>query len=238
MKRLLILALAAAMPMAGCFRPAPVLHATAAEIGPLPDNYSEAVIPRGGTIVLQGDDAIYGDFRHGHRPPINGADEKRGALTIADMLHRMVRHVTIVDHGFPGDTVEASAERWAAQPVGNLLILSFGYGDYRAHTKVKDFTATLTKLVEQAQAQGAAVFIVTTPPTTGKKLLGLDDYRFAAQAVGVKEGIDVFDSADALKQAKVEPSKDDYGTSNIYQTIAGAMVPYIQVVPESKGKDS
>jgi hypothetical protein len=164
MKRLLILALAAAAPMAGCFRPAPVLHATAAEIGPLPDNYSEAVIPRDGTIVLQGDDAIYGDFRHGHRPPINGADEKRGALTLGESLHRFVRHVKIVDHGFPGDTVEKSAERWAGQPVGNLLILSFGYGDYRAQTDVGEFTKALTKLVQQAEAQGAAVFIVTTPP--------------------------------------------------------------------------
>jgi len=239
MKRLLILALAAAAPMAGCFlRPAPVLHATAAQIGPVPDNYSEAVIPRGGTIVLQGDDAIYGDFRHGHRPPINGADEKRGALTLADSLHRFVHNATVVDHGFPGDTVETSAERWAGQPVGNLLILSFGYGDYRAKTDVSDFKAALTKLVDQAQAKGAAVFIVTTPPATDKKLSGLDDYRNAARAVATNEGIDVFDSAAALTQAQVPPSKDEHGDSNIYQTIAGAMVPYIQVVPEPKGKAS
>jgi hypothetical protein len=236
MKRLLILALAAAAPMAGCLRPAPVLHATAAEIGPTPDNYSEAVIPRDGVIVLQGDDAIYGDVRNGHRPPINGADEKRGALTIADVLHRVVRNVTIVDHGFPGDTIEQSAERWAGQPVGNLLILSFGYGDYRAKTKVSDFKIALTKLVHQAQAQRAAVFIVTTPPATDSKLSGLDAYRNAARKVGTEEGIDVFDSADALTKAKVQPSKDEYGNPNIYQTIAGAMVPYIQVVPEPKGK--
>jgi hypothetical protein len=236
MKRLLILALAAAAPLAGCLRDAPVLHATAAEIGPLPDNYSEAVIPRDGTIVLQGDEAIYGDFRHGHRPPINGADEKRGALTIGDMLHRMVRHVKIVDHGFPGDTVEASAERWAGQPVGNLLILSFGYGDFRAETKIADFTAALTKLVHEAQAQGAAVFIVITPPATSKKLEGLEDYRIAAREVGAKEGIDVFESADALTKAKVPASRDEHGSSAIYQMIAAAMVPYIQVVPEPKAK--
>jgi len=236
MKRLLILALVAAAPMSGCLRPAPVLHATAAEIGPIPDNYSEAVIPRDGTIVLQGDDAIYGDFRHGHRPPINGADEKRGALTLAESLNRLVGHVKVVDHGFPGDTVEKSAERWAGQPVGNLLILSFGYGDYRAQTDVDDFKASLTKLVHQAQSQGAAVFIVTTPPATGKKLSGLDAYRSAAQSVATREGIDVFDSAEALTNAKVQPSKDEYGSSGIYRTIAAAMVPYIQVVPEPKAK--
>jgi hypothetical protein len=236
MKRLLILALAAAVPMAGCFQPAPVLHAAAAQIGPTPDNYSEAVMPEGGTIVLQGDDAIYGGFRHGHRPPINGADEPRGGSTLADNLHRFVRHATIVDHGFPSDTVAKSAERWAGQPVGNLLILSFGYGDYRAQTSVADFTADLTKLVEQAQAQGAAVFIVTTPPAKNPKLVGLNTYRAAAQAVGTKEGVDVFDSADVLVKASVQPSRDDHGDSAIYQAIAGAMVPYIQVVPEPKAK--
>jgi len=236
MKRLLILAFVAAAPLTGCFRPAPVLHATAAEIGPLPDNYSEAVIPRGGTIVLQGDDAIYGDFRHGHRPPINGADEKRGSLTLADMLHRRVRHVTVIDHGFPGDTVAKSAERWAGQPMGDLLILSFGYGDYRAETDVSDFKAALTKLVREAQAQGAAVFIVTTPPATSKKLSGLDEYRAAAIQVGTTEGVDVINATEALIKAKVPASKDEHGNSMIYQTIGGAMVPYIQVVPQPKGK--
>jgi len=236
MKRLLILALAAAAPLAGCLRPAPVQRATAAQIGPVPDNYSEAVIPSGGTIVLQGDDAIYGGFRHGHRPPINGADEKRGGLTLAESLHRFVRHETIVDRGFPGDTVAKSAERWAGQPVGNLLILSFGYGDYRAQTDVSDFKAALTKLVRQAQAKGAAVFIITTPPATSKKLSGLSDYRSAAQDVGTKEGIDVFDSSDVLTKANVPLPKDDHGSSALYQAIAGAMVPYIQVVPEAKAK--
>lgn len=234
MKRLLILALAAAAPMAGCFHPAPILRATSAQIGPVPDNYGDAVIPRDGTIVLQGDDAIYGGFRHGHRPPINGADEKRGGLTLADSLHRFVSQETIIDHGFPGDTVEKSAERWAGQPVGNLLILSFGYGDYRAKTDVGDFTTALTKLVREAQAQGAAVFIVTTPPATSKKLSGLADYRNAAISVGAKEGIDVFDSADVLSKANVDLPKDDHGHDAVYQAIAGAMVPYIQVAPAPK----
>jgi hypothetical protein len=236
MKRLLSLALAAAAPMAGCFQPAPVLHATADQIGPVPDNYSEAVIPEGGVIVLQGDDAIYGGFRHGHRPPINGADEKRGDLTLAESLHRFVRHVTIIDHGFPGDTAEQSAERWAGQPVGNLLILSFGYGDYRAKTKVADFTQALTKLVRQAQAERAAVFIITTPPATSPQLFGLNDYRAAAQQVGVSQGVDVFDSTAALTNATTPPAKDEYGGAAIYSVIAGAMIPYIQVVAPAKVK--
>jgi len=235
MKRLLILALAAALPLAGCLRPAPVLHATAAEIGPVPDNYSEAVIPQGGTIVLQGDDTIYGGFRNGHRPPINGADEKRGGLTLADSLHRFVRHVTVVDHGFPSDTVAQSAERWAGQPVGNLLILSFGYGDYRAQTPILAFQIALTKLVQKAQAQGAAVFIVTTPPATSKKLSGLYLYQLATMNVAAKQGVTMFDSAQALAKASVPWPKDDHGSSPLYQAIAGAMVPYIQVVPEPKG---
>ncbi len=45
----------------------------------------------------------------------------------------------------------------------------------------------------------------------------------------------MFDSTDILTQAKVDASKDEHGSSAIYQTIAGAMVPYIQVVPEPKG---
>jgi hypothetical protein len=231
MRRLQSLALAAAIPLAACLQPAPVLHATAAEIGAKLDNYSEAVVPQGGTIVLQGDDAIYGSFPHGRRPPINGADEPRGAATLADSLHRFVPHVTIVDHGFPGDTVAKSADRWAGQPVGNLLILSFGYGDFRAATDYHMFDAALTKLVRQAQARGAAVFIVTTPPATSQKLFSLELYRLVARNVATKEGIDVFDSAEALIKANVAPSTDEHGAAAIYQAIAGAMVPYIQVVP-------
>jgi len=236
MKRLLILALAAAAPMSGCLHPAPVLHATAAQIGPELDNYSEAVIPEGGTIVLQGDDTIYGGLPHGHRAPINGADEKRGGVTLADSLHRSMPHVTIVDHGFPGDTVAKSAERWAGRPVGNLLILSFGYGDVHAQTPVAAFTTALTKLVHQAQTQGAAVFIVTPPPTTGKDRWGLAVYREAAMNVGAKEGVAVFDSTDTLQKTGLSPSKDDHASADITQAIAGAMVPYIQVIPEPKAK--
>jgi hypothetical protein len=237
MKRFLILALAMAAPLAGCLHgPPPAVHATAAEIGPTLDNYSEAVIPQGGTIVLEGDDAIYGGLAHGRRPPINGADERRGAFTLADGLGRVLRHVTIVDHGFPGDTVEKSAERWAGQPVGNLLILSFGYGDFRAGTKVSDFTAALTKLVRQAQAEGAAVFIVATPPATSPHLAGLAAYRNAAQEVGVAEGVDVFDTNAELIAAKLTPSKDEQESPPLYQAIAAAMVPYIQIVPEAKAK--
>ena len=236
MKRLLILALALATPLAGCVHPAPALHASAAEIGPTPDNYSEAVIPQDGTIVLQGDDTIYGDFRHGRRPAINGAEKRRGAMTLAESLQKVVRHVTIVDHGFPGDTVAMSAERWDGQPVGDLLILSFGYGDYLAKTDVAEFRAALTQLVAQAQAKGAAVFIVTTPPATDTKLSGLAAYRSAARAVGLKAGIDVFDSADALTKAQVPAPKGAHGSSPLYQAIAAAMVPYIQVVPVPKAK--
>lgn len=237
MKRLRILVLAAVTPLAGCLHPAPPTpHATAAQIGPTPDNFSEAVIPAGGMIVLQGDDAIYGEARHGRRPPINGADERRGDHTLADSLHRILRDVTIVDHGFPGDTVERSAERWAGQPVGNLLILSFGYGDYRAKTKVADFTQALTKLVRQAQAERAAVFIITTPPTTSPQLFGLNDYRAAAQQVGVSQGVDVFDSTAALTNATTPPAKDEYGGAAIYSVIAGTMIPYIQIVAPAKAK--
>jgi hypothetical protein len=234
MKHLLTLALVAAVPMAGCLRSPPALRATASQIGPVPDNYGEAVIPEGGTIVLQGDDLIYGDFPRGHRPPINGADKRRGALTLADSLHRFVPHVTIVDHGFPGDTVEKSAERWAGQPVGDLLILSFGYGDFRVLTSAPAYSAALTKLVEQAQAKGAAVFIVTTPPTTSKKLLDLEAYRTLSRTVAAKEGVDVFDSGIAMLRAGLPPPADDHGRSAIYQAIAGAMVPYIQVVPKPR----
>jgi hypothetical protein len=232
----LILALAAPALLCGCFHAAPTLRATAAQIGPEPDNYGEAVIPSRGVIVLQGDDVIYGVVRHGRRPSINGADEKRGPFTLADGLHRQLRNVTIVDHGYPGDTVAKSAERWAGQPVGNLLILSFGYGDFRAKTPVAEFTAALTKLVRQAHAQGAAVFIVSTPPPTDVKLAGVSDYRYAAQHVAAAEGVDFFDPGAALYKAQITPSKDENGSAAIYQAIAGAMVPYIQVVSEPSAK--
>ena len=215
----------AAPPVARYFQP------TAQQIGPFPNSYGEAVIPAGGLIAVQGDEVAYGVTRGRSRRAINGADEGQGPLTISEALRKVVKGVKIENRGYPGDTVAASAARWANAPRADLLILVYGFGDERAHTTITDFAGQLTAMIKAAQAQGTTVFVIV-PPNVSKVLLQseLFPYFYSARDVATKTGAEAFDASAALTRIKAPPPKSAAQTSAGYQAIAADMIPYIKVI--------
>jgi hypothetical protein len=213
--------------------PSRYFQPTAAQIGPEPNSYGEAVLPDHGLIAVQGDDLAYGVARHPTRHRINGADQGQAATTISQGLRQVLgaRRVTVENRGFPGDTVAASTERWANARRPDLLILAFGFGDLQAHTQVGPFAEGLRKLIREAHAQGTAVFLVT-PPAVSDKLTNanLAPYTATAAAVATQLDVEVFPATTAMGTAKEPPSKGIPQTARTYAAIAGSMVPYIKLV--------
>ena len=196
------------------------------------DNYGAAVVPAHGAIVVQGDDFIYGVSRHGRRPPINGASLKRGPLSISESLRQVLRGPQIVNRGYPGDSIVQGEGRWGWRPGTNLLILSYGFGDQREKTTPELYRQSLTAMIQRAHAAGAAVFLVTTPPLQDGDLNGgLDPYRNIMRDVGAAQGAQVFDTAQEMAKATAPVSQHDSQTPRVYQAVAAAMVPYIELVP-------
>jgi hypothetical protein len=223
-------------PVAGCARlaerPSPYFRPSADQIGPALNSYGEAVVPAHGLVVVQGDDLAYGATRRPTRNRINGADEGQATTTISESLrHVLGRSVQVENRGFPGDTAEASAERWADAPAPSLLILALGYGDLRAHTQVGPFGAAVRDLIRKAHEQGAAVFVVL-PPASSDRLTdaNLWPYRSTLDAVARSEGAEVFAAAVAMATGKEPPAQHAGQTAHAYTLIAGAMAPYIKVV--------
>ena len=221
----LLSACAAAPPTHRYFQP------TADQIGPYPNSYGEAVAPRRGLIAVQGDEMAYGVATGRSRRTINGADRGQGPMTISETLRKVVKGVEVENRGFPGDTVAASAARWANARRADLLILAFGFGDLQAHTPQSTFAEQLTALIRSAQAGGATVFVVI-PPHVSKTLTDSDieAYRGAERGVAISTGAEVFEAQAALTRIKAPPPAGAAQTPQAYQAIAADMVPYIKVV--------
>ncbi|MHB8286493.1 MAG: SGNH/GDSL hydrolase family protein [Caulobacteraceae bacterium] len=254
LKRLILpLALPALLSvgLSGCFtlRQGTFAPPTAADVGPVLDNYGEAIVPVHGLIVVQGDDLIYGVADHSRREGINGSAVHRTGTTITETLRQVLKGVAIVNQGYPGDTAAMGAQRWADAPVGNLVVLSYGYGDAAAKTPVADSDRALRGMVRRAHAQGAAVFLIptppmaATPPVVSKKpqpvshLLTTADfepYRAAMRQIGQDESVEVFEPQAELTRVKATPTKTVAQSSEIYQAIAGGLVPYIRIVPAKR----
>jgi hypothetical protein len=213
--------------------PSRYFQPTAAQIGPEPNSYGEAVLPDHGLIAVQGDDLAYGVARRPTRNRINEADQGQAATTISQGLRQALgaRRVTVENRGFPGDTVAASAQRWAGAPRPDLLILAFGFGDMQAHTQVGPFAEGLRKLIHDARAQGTAVFIVT-PPGVSDKLTNanLAPYLSVAANVAAEQDVELFAASTSMATAKEAPSKGIPQSARTYAVIAGSMVPYIKLV--------
>jgi lysophospholipase L1-like esterase len=237
--------------LSGCFtlRPGVFAPPTAAEVGPVLDNYGEAVVPAHGLIVVQGDDLIYGVADHSRREGINGSTAHRTGVTITETLRQALKAVSIVNQGYPGDTAAMGAQRWADAPVGNLLILSYGYGDAVAKTPAADYELALRSMVQRAHAQGAAVFLIPTPPLAaapvipgqkpkpGPHLLtsaDIEPYRAVMRKIGQDESVEVFEPQAEITRVKATPTRTIAQSPEIYQAIAAGLVPYIRIVSPPK----
>ncbi len=222
----------AAAALAGCAaNPHRYFQPTADQVGPYPNSYGEAVIPRHGLIVVQGDDFAYGLARNRSRHVINGAAEGQAGDTISQALRKIVKGVKVENRGYPGDTIAVGATRWATAAPGNLLILSYGIGDLHAHTTIAAFNAQLQSTIVAAQAKGATVFVVPSPELAdpiGKAAIGA--YRANAIAVANAVGAEVFDPYAAMARIKSPPRKTFAQPAAVYQAIAADMIPYIKVV--------
>jgi lysophospholipase L1-like esterase len=227
------LALALLIGLAGCAH-APghrYFQPSAAQMGPEPNSYGEAVIPRHGLVVVQGDDFAYGLARGRSRYRINDAAEGQSSITLSETLRRAVKGVKVENRGFPGDTAAASAERWAAAPRADLVVLCLGYGDAAAQTPLDDFKDTLRDLIADLHASGAAVFVVTPPTTTdllAESVLG--PYRDAAEGVGAATGAVVFKANDSMSRIHLRPTKGVAQLPAVYQAVAADIGPYVKVV--------
>lgn len=249
----LVLPALVSIGLSGCFtvRQGVFAPPTAAEVGPVLDNYGEAVAPAHGRIVAQGDDLIYGVADHSRRPGINGSSVHRTGVTITETLRQTLKSVTIVNQGYPGDTAAMGARRWAQAPVGNLVILSYGYGDAAAKTPLADYDLALRGMVQRAHDQGAAVFLIPTPPMAAAPLnpgqkpkpglhllttADIEPYRAAMRKIGLDESAEVFEPQAEITRVKAFPTKTIAQSPEIYQAIAGGLVPYIRIVQPPKGR--
>lgn len=218
--------------LAGCAHRAPhrYFQPTAAQIGPEPNSYGEAVIPRHGLVAVQGDDFAYGLAQGRSRYRINGAGEGQARITISETLRRAVKGVTIENRGFPGDTAAASAVRWADAAPADLTILSLGLGDAAAETDLGEFGQEFRAIVRADLAHGA-VFVVIPPPSADPLQDSREGpYRGIAAAIGREEGAVVFDSFTSINRIKLPKSKTDAQPAAAYQAVAADMAPYIRVV--------
>ncbi len=227
------LTLTAALTSFGCADRPPhrYFQPTANQIGPELNSYGEAVVPRHGLIVVQGDDLAYGLARRRSRHAINGAQEGQASITISQTLRRALKGVDVQNRGYPGDTVQSSAARWRGLPPGDLLILCYGTGDLRANTPTSDFKAQLGAMISSAHAQGAAVFVVQ-PPGSADPIFddAVNGYRDRAADAARDNGALVFDTTQAISRLKAPRVKGVAQPAAYYQAVAADMVAYIKVV--------
>src|SRR5579875_3089926 len=86
------LAAAALMVMAACAGPPAhrYFRPTSDEVDAGPNTYGQAVVPRHGLIVVQGDDLAYGRAIGRSRKVINDAPSGQASVTISETLRRAI----------------------------------------------------------------------------------------------------------------------------------------------------
>ena len=229
---------AVAATLGGCFAAQPThryFQPSADQVGPYANSFGEAVVPRHGLIVVQGDSLAYGSARRRSSHAINGADEGQAAVTISQSLRRVLRgQVMVENRGFPADTAATSATRWASGPKPDLAILCFGYSDMAAHTPPLTFGADLAQLIDQLHARGVAVFVVK-PPSSADPLVQseLAPYAGTVQAAAMGHAAEVFDADVAMTRIKAAHAKTAAQQPDVYQAIAADILPYVKVVDPS-----
>lgn len=190
--------------------------AAVASTPPLDPLGGRLTVRRGGTILCEGDSLTYGAQRWGGTlPPIHGAGSKRVATPFPETLTRVLRgQVTVRNLGYPADTAAMGAQRWAAEPRADLVMLMYGSNDanprgWRTAVPIAAYHATLAALVRHHREQGAQVLVLAPPPAgTRYAEAAIAPYRIAARAVAAEEGVAFADPAAILKDMPVPLQAD------------------------------
>ena len=221
-----------AVCVGGCaFRkPSPIIptlrSGSAEEVGPRLSNYSEATVPRNGLIVVRSD-----DFVGAPAPLLKKKQKPIGSINLADALSK-ASGLEVVDQSQPFETLENAAQRLKGAPVGNLVVISYGFGDAAAKSKA-DFRAALIAMIKDAHDRGAAVYLVVEPATALPLSAPVEAYRNIFRSVAAAEGAGLIDAPAILQKAGRGPSQTAIQTKAAVDIIAGNIATYIKVAPES-----
>ncbi|WP_066719625.1 SGNH/GDSL hydrolase family protein [Sphingomonas pituitosa] len=168
-------------------------------------------VPKGGTILCQGDSLTYGAERWGGAlPPINGGGSWRVATPFPETLATLLGgKVAVRNHGYPGDTVVSGSTRWAGTGPVDLVVVMYGSNDanprgWRTAVPMDQYRAALRGIVRRYRAGGAQVLVLAPPPAgTRHAEAAIAPYRQAARAVAMREGVAFADPAAFLAGLRV-----------------------------------
>jgi hypothetical protein len=207
----------------------------AADVGPVLNNYSQFTVPKNGLIVVEGDGLAYGSSARGKEPGINGSSAPRSPTPFPETLSHLLG-VRVENRGYPGDTIAKGEEHWRGQPVGNLLIISYGYEDAKAGTSKADYEAVLNLMISQASSQGAGVILLLAPIYADKTLSEhAEASRNAmreAKAHFRTQSFDVWQTQWIFSHRYTDGS---YQSDSLYKALAYTIAPYIAVAPPVDG---
>ncbi len=247
----LLLPLCVAVLLGGCQHrpraPEPLLReGRTEEIGPHLTNYGQAVLPRGGTITVWSDDLV---------PSAAPPDRKRAKTISFAAALAAATGLRVDDQSRPGETISGALKRLPATPVGDLVVLAFGYGDAAASTPPAAFAAALRDLVAAAHARGAPVLILTEPlpfvpppkpakpgvtpkPGPAQILSGqVDGFNAILRQDAGGLGAGVIDAPPVLTAGGFPPSPGQTRPKAAVALLARAVSAYIEVAPPASPKD-
>lgn len=168
------------------------------------------VLPKGATIVAQGDSLTYGQDTGptGQRDPINDAPERRSASPYPETLEADLGHeVRVENRGYPGDRTVDGLARWAGRPSGDLVILLYGTNDCAnfghrpgGPISLDAYRQNLRALIARNKGAGTKILLVTPPSLANLDLdRRLEFYRAAMRQVARETETPVVDGPEALK---------------------------------------
>jgi lysophospholipase L1-like esterase len=153
------------------------------------------------TIELRGDSLVTGSRM--------GVGEPYGAV-----MAQAFGGVAVRLRGRGGATAADGEAQWRESRVdGDILLLAYGTNDAavrgwmggKTPVPVRSFRESMLSHIHQAQARGANVGLIVPPPTGSVAMMDrLQPYRLEVQRIGRKEGIPVFDPAEAFSRCRSE----------------------------------
>jgi hypothetical protein len=152
-------------------------------------------------------------------------------ISLADALAQATG-LTVVDQSKPSEMLNTAVQRLKDAPVGNLLILCYGFGDVGTTTE-KDFRAALTAMIRAAHEHGAAVYLVVEPATALPLSPRAEPYRGVFRAAAASEGAGLIDSPAILLKANQGPSPTAIQPKAAVDIIAKNIAAYVKIAPKS-----